>query len=115
MYTVLSVSRDEHLLLQRNDALAMCGYRVVSPRLVEDAPLLASEKHVDALVVGESVEAQNRTSLISAIRRLRPSCVVLFVYTGSSEKREPLADVSVNGDVLIDTLREHLSRSASGE
>ena len=40
MFRILSVSRNVRLLITRNDALAIAGYSVVSPRNPLEAPLI---------------------------------------------------------------------------
>jgi hypothetical protein len=117
MYNILSISRNTRLLLQRNDSLALAGFRVISPRTPEEAPFLALQQDVDAVVIGHSVEPSNRATLIEAIRKLCPACIVLFVYASPDTEGEPLADVSldVNGgtEPLIRALRQRLPRQAS--
>jgi hypothetical protein len=114
MYTVLSVSRDTGLLLRRKDFLGMHGFRVLSPRSPDQAPLLAMQQPVDAVVIGHSLERASRAALVEAIRRSSPKCVILFVYTSAETQDEPLADASLdvtNGpEPLLAELQERLPR-----
>lgn len=96
MYRILSVSRNTSLLLRRNDALAMAGFSVVSPKSPSEAPFLALQRDVDAIVIGHSVHADERDVIIQAIRRVCPACIVVFVYLGMESGPEPLADVSLD-------------------
>ena len=96
MYRVLSFSRNVRMLLSRNDVLAMAGFSVVSPREPEQAPMLAAQQQVDAVVIGHSVPAAVRGVLIPELRRLCPDCVICFVYAAPDTTGEPLADVSLN-------------------
>ena len=111
---ILSVSRNADLLVKRNDALALAGFAVVSPRSPVDAPSLAVERKVDVVVIGDSVEQMERGAVISAIRRVRPTAPVIFVYATAEPESEPLADVTVNvahGDEpLITALKWILSK-----
>jgi DNA-binding NarL/FixJ family response regulator len=96
MYKILSISRNIRLMLERNDTLALCGFRVVSPRTPEEAPLLARQQKVDAVIIGHSVEPESRAELIGAIRRLCPKCLIFFVFVAPDHGEEPLADVSLD-------------------
>lgn len=80
MYRVLSTSRNVSLLLSRNGSLAMAGFSVISPKRPEDAPQLASNERVDAVVIGHSVDAPTRKKLISELRGVCPGCLICFVY-----------------------------------
>jgi hypothetical protein len=117
MYNILSVSRNTRLLLHRNNALALYGFRVVSPRQPEETPFLALQQKVDAVVIGHSVEPESRAIIIEAVRRLCPGCVIVFVYAKPETTGEPLADVSLNvtngPEPLIHDLQERLPRSAA--
>jgi hypothetical protein len=93
---ILSISRNPRLLALRNDALALAGYAVASPREPDEAVLLASHQPFDAVVVGHSVEHETREVLIRRLRALRPYMRILFVYTDPETVEEPLADVSVD-------------------
>jgi hypothetical protein len=113
MYRILSISRNVRLLLSRNDILAMAGFSVVSPRTPEQAPDLAAQEHVDAVIIGHSIDAASRKSLIKELRRACPGCVICFVYE-APDHGEPLADVSLDvtkgPEPLILALRERLPR-----
>ncbi len=113
MYNILTVSEITALLLNRNDALAASGFRVISPRTPEEAPYLAEEQHIDALVIEHSIRPAVRAVVIQAVRRVCPGCPVLFVYFGYVPQEEPLADVSIElNDVgrLVEVLRDRLRR-----
>ena len=116
MYRILSVSRNVRLLITRNDALAIAGFSVVSPRNPLDAPLILAQQSIDAVIIGHSVEAQTRTQLIQAIRRLHPQIPIFFVYTAPQTTGEPLADVSVDvthgPQTLIAAMQERVERAA---
>lgn len=96
MYRVLSISRNVRLLLARNSILALAGFSVVSPKTPEEAPLLASQEAVDAVLIGHSVDSEMRKNVIAELRRLCPGCLICFVYEKPDEGKEPLADASVD-------------------
>lgn len=85
---------------------------MISPRVPEEGPLLALQNTVEALVVGHSLEPSLRRDVIQAIRRIRPQCVVVFVYRDSDYPNEPLADVAVDvtkgSGALVEELRFRL-------
>jgi hypothetical protein len=114
---ILSVSRDTSLLLSRNDALAIAGFSVVSPKAPEEAPQLLTQQVVDAVVIGHSIVPKERTALISAIRKVRGSVLLVFVFTLPHSGPEPLADLSVDvtegPSALVKVLEDHLFGSGS--
>ncbi len=118
MYRILSVSRNTSLLLRRNDALAMAGFSVVSPKTPEEAPFLAMQRNVDAVVIGHSVQSHERQIVIQAIRRVCPQCVIVFVYLADESGEEPQADISIDvthgAEVLISELQTRLPRVHQG-
>lgn len=88
MYRVLSISGNVRLLLSRNDVLAMAGFSVISPREPEQAPELAAQQQVDAVVIGHSVSPSVRKPLIAELRGfvqtvLSASCMLLPTQAGS--------------------------------
>ncbi len=92
----MTVSHNLSLLLLRNDSLAIAGHTVVSPRRIEDVPLLMLQQTIDAIVIGHSVTAEERQPLIRAIRALKPTMPVIYVYTRPDAGHEPLADQSLD-------------------
>jgi DNA-binding NtrC family response regulator len=103
MPRILSVSRNPRLLVTRNDALALAGYGVASPKEPDDALILFSQETFDAVIIGDSVEHETRQSLIAAIRDQRPYTPIVFAHAGDTDTREePLADASV--DVTADPM-----------
>jgi len=117
MYRVLSISRNVRLLLDRNSILALAGFSVISPKRPEEAPLLASQETVDAVVIGHSVDSATRKMLIKELRRLCPGCLICFVYAAPESEGEPLADVSLDvtkgPEPLIVFLEDRLPKSPS--
>jgi hypothetical protein len=118
MYKILSVSRNTRLLLERNNTLALAGFCVVSPRTPEQAPFLAFEQRVDAVIIGHSVEQEMRETIIEMVRKLCPHCVIAFVYIGA-QQREPLADVSLDvsagNESIIRVLQQRLPREKAAD
>ncbi len=97
---VLSVSSETRLLITRNNALAVAGYSVSSPRTIADSvPLLASEDF-RAVVIGDSVPDAERAELIARLRETKPGIPILFV-TVIPGRTEPHADqnLDVSSDI----------------
>jgi DNA-binding NtrC family response regulator len=94
---ILSISRNHRLLAVRNDALALAGYRVASPKVPEDGLLLFGQEFFDAVIIGHSVEQPTRQALIRGIHESQPDTPIIFAHTGDpSQEDEPLADVKVD-------------------
>lgn len=96
MFRIVSVSNNLRLLINRNDALAIAGYSVISPRAPEEAPLLVGREKADAVVIGHSIPPEDRIRLIGGIRAMRPDIPIVFVYQKPEGAPEPLADVSLD-------------------
>jgi hypothetical protein len=116
MYRILSTSRNVRLLLNRNSVLAMAGFSVISPRYPEQAPLLAAQEQVDAVIIGHSIDPFVRKSIIRDLRRICPGCMICFVYAAPEIKGESLADASLDvtkgPEVLIRLLQERLPKNS---
>ncbi|HSE47667.1 MAG TPA: hypothetical protein VLA96_00505 [Terriglobales bacterium] len=108
---ILSISSNIGLLLTRNDLLAVAGYSVASPRRPQDAPILFSAEHFDAVLIGDSVPPRVRKELIEYFRR-HSDVPVLYVYADPRRPDEPLADecVDVSGDPqpLLRAIEHHI-------
>ena len=116
MFRILSVSRNVRLLITRNDALAIAGFSVVSPRNPLEAPLLLAQQHIDAVVIGHSVEPLVRKQLISSIRKISATIPILFVYAAPQTTGEPMADLSIDvtegPQALIAAMQKRVDRAA---
>ncbi len=113
MPRLLSISRNPRLLATRNDALALAGFTVVSPRVPEQALLLLHQEHFDAIVLGHSVEPELRKQLIASIRDASPGLPIAFVFLRAEDPgKEPLADFAVDIShgpmALLQALRNRL-------
>jgi hypothetical protein len=96
MPRILSISRNPTLLATRNDALALSGYAVASPKQPSEGVLMLQRERFDAVVIGDSVEPEVRKVMIPALRNVRPELPILFVYAEPETPAESLADVSVD-------------------
>lgn len=96
MYRIVSVSNNLRLLINRNDALAVAGYTVISPRVPRETPLLLQREGADAVVIGHSISPEERRRLIRAIRAAKPGIPIVFVYQKPEGTPEPHADVSLD-------------------
>lgn len=112
MFRILSASSNTRLLLTRNNALAIAGYTVASPRIPEETLLLLTQQRFDAVILGHSIEPEKRRMIIEQVRANAPEAVIVFVYVSSESIEEPLADFSVDvtsgPEPLIRALEERL-------
>ena len=96
MYRIVSVSNNVRLLINRNDALAVAGYSVISPRTPRETPLLVRRERVDAVVIGHSIPPDERERLIADIRLAAPKVPIIFVYQRPGGAPDANADASVD-------------------
>src|SRR5581483_222873 len=94
---VLSISRNPRLLATRNDALAIAGYSVASPKKPLDAIEQFGRSQFDAVIIGCSVQPELRNKLIRRLRELKPNLPIVFAHAAESQD-EPLADVTVDAE-----------------
>ncbi len=93
---ILSISNNVALLITRNDALAVAGYSVSSPRHPEDAPLLFRQEHFDAVLIGDSVPPPVRKQVIQELHERDASVPIIYVYADPRRNSEPHADTCVD-------------------
>jgi hypothetical protein len=84
---ILSVSRNPRFFVNRNDALALAGYGVASPKEPEDALVLFAQESFDAVMIGDSVERETRESLIAVMRDKRRICPLCLLTAGQRNVR----------------------------
>lgn len=106
---VLSVSADLRRMVTRNNALAIAGYSVSSPRTTSDSVQLLGSEQFSAVIIGNSIPPQERRALIQAMRSSKPEVAILFV-TVVPGLTEPDADESIDVSVDIAPLFEALAR-----
>lgn len=106
---ILSISYDTELLTLREAFLKTQGYGVRSVMSIEEALLLASVQHFDAVIVGHSVPLEDKKKLVSAVNELWPRLPVLSMVADPGV-RETVADASVVGSAGPDALLEELEK-----
>jgi len=116
MPRILSISRNRRLLASRNDALAVAGYSVSSPKEPLDGIEHFARSQFDAVIIGHSVEPALRTQLIERLRQLQHTVPIVFVHDPGKEG-EVLANVTVDTAqdplALIAALDRLLDRTSS--
>ncbi|MBV9086390.1 MAG: hypothetical protein JOY79_02805 [Acidobacteriaceae bacterium] len=80
----------------RNDALALAGYSVVSPKHPQDVELLLAQERFDAVIIGHSIEPPVRHAIIATVRTHRADMPVIFAYSAADTAPDPVADISVD-------------------
>ena len=106
---ILSVSYDTELLALREAFLRTQGCDVRSVMGIDDALMIASTRHFDAVIVGHSVPDDQQRHLISAIKERWPRLPVLAIVVDPDE-RDKIADATVAGSAGPDALMEALRR-----
>lgn len=106
---ILSVSYDTELLTLREAFLRTQGCEVRSVMSIDEAVVLTSTRHFDALIVAHSVPPEDRRRLISAVKQRWPRIPVLAVVADPQEE-DKFADASVAGSAGPDALMEALNR-----
>ena len=113
---ILSVSRDRTFLLPRNDALAIAGFSVSSPKQPGEAVHILLTSDIDVIVLGHSIPKEERLDLISKFRSVKPAVPVIVLFDEKPEKDEPadaFVPVHAGPEVLIGAI--HTCTETSGE
>ena len=100
---ILSISYDTELLTLREAFLKTQGYGVRSVMSIEEALMLASVQHFDAIIVGHSLPREDKKKLVSAVKELWPRLPVLSIVVEPAEK-DTIGDASVAGSAGPDAL-----------
>ncbi len=113
---ILSVSRDRTFLRPRNDALALAGFSVSSPRWPEEAVHILLHTDIDVIVLGHSIPKTERMALTAQFRALRPGVPVIVIFEEKPEEDETadaFVPVRASPEVLIAAI--HTCSEASGK
>lgn len=101
---ILSVSRDRSILLARNDALAIAGFSVSSPREPEEAVHILLSTDVDVIVLGHSIPKTERMALSAQFRAVRPGVPIIVLFEGKpaeDESADAFVPVRAGPELLI--------------
>ena len=85
---ILSVSRDRTILLSRNDALAIAGFSVSSPKQPEEAVHILLSSEIDVIVLGHSIPKAERMALSEQFRAVKPQVPIVVLFEGQPEEDE---------------------------
>ena len=112
---ILSIGGNERLLLTRNLVLESEGWSVVATTKHDDAMGLFSRQDFDAVVLGHSIPAKERTQLAQQMKSLRADIPVIMVCVqGDSAFSSKIADARVGSldgpGVLIGAVRRLVDR-----
>ncbi len=86
---ILSVSRDRSFLLPRNDALAIAGFSVTSPKEPGEAVHILLSTDIDVILLGHSIPKSERMSLMTQFRAIKPGVPVIVLFDRKPEEDEP--------------------------
>ncbi len=107
----VSISHHETVLASRNAILEAAGFSVLATMNGQEFVRLLRQHVVDLVVLGDSIDEQERHRLASDARKLAPGARILMVYrAGDSSPYTRLADAYVEALVgpqeLVKTARE---------
>jgi len=110
---VLSVSQHSATQITRNLILERAGYQVISTGDLSEALQLFTDNVVHAVVLGDSISAENRQQLGGRLKSLKPPVpIVMLCKTNDSRALRDLADEQVESfedpQILLDALRRVL-------
>lgn len=118
--TILCVSRASPAQVTRNLVLERAGYRVLATADPGEAEQIFGQSPVNAVVFGETVEAQQRIELGASFKRMKPSVPIVFLYKMNGFRVPPgIADEQVEflggPRLLLQALDRVLGRTADSE
>lgn len=94
--TILCVSRASAAQVTRNLVLEQAGYRVLATEDPSEAERIFSDGGVHAVVLGETIQAQQRIELGASFKRLNSSVPIVFLYCMNGFRVPPgIADEQV--------------------
>ena len=116
--TILCVSRASVAQVTRNLVLEQAGYRVLATEDPSEAERIFSSGGIHAVLLGETIQAQQRIELGASFKRINPSVPIVFLYRMNGFRVPPgIADEQVEslGDprVLLQALRRVLGDGSS--
>ncbi|HVP42738.1 MAG TPA: hypothetical protein VMS96_04870 [Terriglobales bacterium] len=111
---ILSVSRERSTLLARNDALAIAGFSVSSPKTPEEAIHILLTMEIDVIVLGHSIPKEERMGLAAQFRALKPAVPIIVLFEdrpGEDEKADAFVPLRAGPEVLIGAIHACLESS----
>lgn len=102
---VLSISTERVLAPIRNAVLAHAGYGVIPVSTTESALKVLRDRHVCAMIIGQSIPVQERQVLCSEGQRRHVPSVVLDPYEQVAEEQSELHINPLDGpEAFLDAL-----------
>jgi DNA-binding response OmpR family regulator len=108
--TVLSVSQHSATQITRNLILERAGYEVLSTRDMAEALRIFAAHAIDAVVLGDSISAENRQRLGTNLKSIKPVPIVMLCKMNDSRALRELADEQVESHEDPRSLLEALER-----
>ncbi len=99
------------MLLARNDALAMAGFSVSSPREPAEAVHILVSSDVDVIVLGHSIPKAERAELSRRFREIRSEVPIIVMYEDKpedDERTDAFVGISEGPEVLIAAIQSCL-------
>ncbi len=113
---ILSVSRERGTMLARNDALAIAGFSVSSPKTPEEAIPILLTTDIDVILLGHSIPKAERKTLAAQFRALRPKVPIIVLFDehpDEDEEADAFVPLRAGPEVLIGAI--HTCTEASGK
>jgi hypothetical protein len=94
--TILCVSRASAAQVTRNLVLEQAGYRVLATEDPQEAERIFSDGGISAVILGETIQAQQRIELGASFKRIKPSVPIVLLYRMNGFRVPPgIADEQV--------------------
>lgn len=119
-WTVLCVSKISPAQVTRNMILERAGYKVIAIANPDEAASAFAASAIDAVVFGDSIQADQRTELARTFKRLNPAVpIIALSKTSGSQVPAGIVDEQLEslGDpqLLLEALKRMLARDGNGE
>jgi DNA-binding NtrC family response regulator len=112
---VLSISTERVVASIRNAVLAHAGYGVIPVTSIESALKILRQRHVCAMIIGQSIPVQERQTLCWEGQRRRVPSVVMDPYEQVADDQSELHINPLDGpEAFLDALATLMQRDHGG-
>lgn len=95
-FTILCVSQASAAQVTRNLVLQQAGYRVLATDDPGEAERIFADGQINAVVFGETIQAQQRIELGTSFKSIRPTVPIVYLYKMNGFRVPPgIADEQV--------------------
>jgi len=112
---VLSISTERVVASIRNAVLAHAGYGVIPVTSIESALKILSQRHVCAMIIGQSIPVEERQTLCWEGQRRRVPSVVMDPYEQVADDQSELHINPLDGpEAFLDALATLMQKDHGG-